>query len=61
MTNSEKHRQESILGVDAWVETGEHSEPSEGFAAAAHFLAGDETPSDEPHHKASQEEPWDAH
>lgn len=56
MTNSEKHRQDSVLGVDAWVETGEHSEPSQGFAAAAHFLAGDETPADAPHHSADQEE-----
>lgn len=50
MTNNEKHRQDSALGVDAWVETIENASESEGFSAAAQMLAGDTAPSDEHQH-----------
>lgn len=56
MTNIEKHRQDSTPGVDAWVETNEHASESEGFSAAAHFLAGDNTPDSAPEHRATQED-----
>ena len=56
MTNNEKHRQDSTLGVDAWVETTENASESEGFSAAAHMLAGDKTPSDEHQHTGQTKE-----
>ncbi len=50
MTNNEKHRQDSALGVNSWVETTENARESEGFSAAAHILAGDQAPTDEHQH-----------
>ena len=56
MTNNEKHRQDSALGVDAWVETTENASESEGFSAAAQMLAGDKAPTDEHQHSRATEE-----
>lgn len=56
MTNNEKHRQDSALGVDAWVETTENASESEGFSAAAHMLAGDNTPGDGHQHSDQTKE-----
>lgn len=47
MANIGKHRQNSALGVDAWVESTESGSESEGFSAAAQMLAGDPAPTDE--------------
>ena len=56
MTNNEKHRQDSALGVDAWAETTGNASDSEGFSAAAHMLAGDKTQSAEHQHSGKTEE-----
>lgn len=47
MANTEKHRHNSALGVDAWVESTESASESEGFSAAAQMLAGGPAPTDE--------------
>ena len=56
MTNNEKHRQDSALGVDAWVETTENASESEGFSAAAHMLVGDKTQGDGHQHGGQAKE-----
>ncbi len=50
--SNEKHRQESTLGVDAWVETSEDENTDEGFLAAAKMIAGEDPEPD--HHDAPE-------